>query len=297
MPPQPAERPLAAIAAQFCCFTAVSANDIVLKMLVAEVPSWQLMASRSGIGLIFLMPFVVWHLSRGTARIATRRIGGHLLRACFSAISVFSYFEALRDLDLPVATAILFVTPFFVVALSGLFLREHVPPNRWIAVVVGFVGALIIIRPGPAGVSVAALLAVLSAATWAATMVAMRDLTRTEGNLAVVFYFNLLITLIAGTLALPNLKPIAWSTVAVIAWVSIVQLISQFFMMMAFRFASASVAAPVQYVQLIWSVIAGWFIFQVFPGPHVWVGAAVIVASGLYLILSERRAAPLPERG
>jgi drug/metabolite transporter (DMT)-like permease len=290
MPPQPAERPLAAIAAQFCCFTAVSANDVVLKLLVAEVPSsWQLMATRSGIGLIYLTPFVIWHLARGTARISTRRFGGHLGRACLSAVSVYCYFEALRDLDLPVATAILFVTPFFVVALSGIFLREAVPPNRWIAVVVGFVGALIIIRPGPAGVSIAALLALVSAATWAATMVAMRNLTKTEGNLAVVFYFNLLVTLIAGTLAFPSLQPMAWTTLAIIAWVSVVQLISQYFMMVAFRFASASVTAPVQYVQLIWSVIAGWLVFSVLPGPHVFVGAAVIVASGLYLIVSERR--------
>lgn len=290
MPPQTAERPLAAIASQFVCFTFISANDVILKIIVADLPSWQIMTIRSGFGILLLLPFVAAQAFRGTGSILTRRPGAHLMRACLSAVSIVSYFEALRELDLPVATAILFVTPFFVVALSGIVLREPVTPNRWIAVLIGFVGAVIIIRPGPAGVSVAALLAVLSAATWGSAMVAMRNLGRTEGTLSVLFYFNLFICGIAGTLAWPGWQPVSGRLVAMIALVAVIQLIAQFFMMTAFRFASASVTAPVQYSQLLWSVAAGWFVFSVVPGPHVVLGAAVIVASGLYLILSERRA-------
>ncbi len=291
MPPQTAERPLAAIACQFVCFTFISANDVILKLIVADLPSWQIMTIRSGFGILLLLPFIAAQALRGMGSIITRRPGAHLMRACLSAVSIVSYFEALRELDLPVATAILFVTPFFVVALSGLVLREPVTSNRWIAVIIGFVGALIIIRPGPAGVSVAALLAVLSAATWGSAMVAMRHLGRTEGILSVLFYFNLFICCIAGVFAYPGWQPASGRLVAMIALVAAIQLIAQFFMMTAFRFASASVVAPVQYSQLLWSVAAGWFIFSVVPGPHVMVGAAIIVASGLYLILSERRAA------
>jgi drug/metabolite transporter (DMT)-like permease len=290
MPPQTAERPLAAIACQFVCFTFISANDVILKLIVADLPSWQIMTIRSGFGILLLLPFVVVQALRGTGSIVTRRPGAHLMRACLSAVSIVCYFEALRELDLPVATAILFVTPFFVVALSGLVLREPVTSNRWIAVIIGFVGALIIIRPGPAGVSIAALLAVLSAATWGSAMVAMRHLGRTEGILSVLFYFNLFICGIAGAFAWPGWQPASGRLVATIALVAAIQLIAQFFMMTAFRFASASVVAPVQYSQLLWSVAAGWFVFSVVPGPHVMLGAAIIVASGLYLILSERRA-------
>lgn len=289
MPPQTAERPLAAIVCQFVCFTFISANDVLLKIIVADLPSWQIMTIRSGFGILFLLPFVVAQALRGVS-IMTRRPGAHLMRACLSAVSIVSYFEALRELDLPVATAILFVTPFFVVALSGLVLRERVTPNRWIAVIIGFVGAVIIIRPGPAGVSVAALLAVLSAATWGSAMVAMRNLGRTEGTLSVLFYFNLFICCIAGAFAYAGWQPASGRLIAAIALVAAIQLIAQFFMMTAFRFASASVTAPVQYSQLLWSVAAGWFIFSVVPGPHVMLGAAIIVASGLYLIVSERRA-------
>ncbi|MCA0319261.1 MAG: DMT family transporter [Proteobacteria bacterium] len=289
MPPQTAERPLAAIAAQFVCFTFISANDVILKIIVADLPSWQIMTIRSGFGILLLLPFVAAQALRGTGSILTRRPGAHLMRACLSAVSIVSYFEALRELDLPVATAILFVTPFFVVALSGIVLREPVTPNRWIAVIIGFVGAIIIIRPGPAGVSVAALLAVLSAATWGSAMVAMRNLGRTEGTLSVLFFFNLFICCIAGAFAYPGWQPVSGRLVGMIALVAAIQLIAQFFMMTAFRFASASVTAPVQYSQLLWSVAAGWFVFSVVPGPHVVLGAAVIVASGLYLILSERR--------
>lgn len=290
MSPPTAERPLPAIAAQAVCFLLISVNDVILKIIVADLPSWQIMTIRSGFSLMMLMPFVAWQAWSGSGTIATRRPGAHLARACLSAVSIFAYFEALRDLDLPVATTILFVTPFFVVALSGLVLGERVTLNRWIAVVVGFAGALIIIRPGPAGVSVAALLALLSAATWGAAMVAMRNLARTESTLSVILYFNLFICLLAGAMALPGWQPVSGRMTAIIAIIAAVQLCAQFFMMTAFRFASASVVAPVQYTQLLWSVLAGWLVFAVFPGPQVFVGAAVIVASGLYLILSERRA-------
>ncbi|WP_170181724.1 DMT family transporter [Phreatobacter stygius] len=289
MPPATAERPLAAIAAQLVCFTFISANDVIVKLIVAELPSWQIIAVRSGFGLALLAPAILWRLADGSGRLVTRRIGAHVLRAGLSAVSIVTYFEALRELDLPVATTILFVTPFFVVALSGLALRERVPANRWIAVVIGFAGALVIIKPDTSGISMAALLVVVSAATWAATMVAMRDMTRTESSLAIIVYFNLFLVIIAGSLAWPLWQPLSWRIMAIIACVAAIQLIAQQFMMVAFRLASASVTAPLQYVQLIWSVLAGWFIFGVIPALNVFAGAAIIVASGLYLILSERR--------
>lgn len=291
MPPQTAERPLAAIAAQFVCFALISLADTILKIVVAELPSWQIMALRSAFGLAILTPIILVQTWRGHGTIVTRRPGGHLFRASLSAVSVFAYFEALRELDLPVATAILFVTPFFVVALSGLVLRESVGLNRWIAVAIGFLGALVIIRPGPEGVSVAALLAVLSAATWGSAMVAIRNLGKTEGTLAMLFYFNLFICLISLVFAVPGWQPVPLWLLGVIGLNAVIQLVAQSFMLMAFRFASASVSAPVQYTQLLWSVAAGWFVFSVFPGPQVFLGAAIIVASGLYLIFSERRAA------
>lgn len=289
MPPATAERPLAAISAQLVCFTFISVNDVIIKLIVTELPSWQIIAIRSAFGLILLSPLMLWRLADGSGRLATRRIGTHIFRAALSAVSIVTYFEGLRTLDLPVATTILFVTPFFVVALSGLALREPVPVNRWIAVVVGFAGALVIVKPDASGISFAALLVLISAATWAATMVAMRDLARTESSLAVIVYFNLFLVLIAGALAFPHWQPVPWRIMAIVAGVSAIQLIAQSFMMIAFRFASASVTAPMQYVQLIWSVLAGWFIFGVMPALNVFIGAMIVVASGLYLILSERR--------
>lgn len=288
-PPPAAERPLPAIAAQFVCFTLVSIADAILKIIVAEAPSWQIMAMRSASSLLILTPIILVQMACGRATLRTGRLKAHILRAALSAVSVFAYFEALRELDLPVATAILFVTPFFVVMLSGLVLREQVGLNRWIAVAIGFVGALVIIRPGPEGVSLAALLAVLSAATWGAAMVAIRALGKTEGTLSILFYFNLFICLIALAFALPGWQPVPGWLIATILLNAAIQLVAQSFMLMAFRFASASVSAPVQYTQLLWSVAAGWFVFNVFPGPQVFVGAAIIVASGLYLIWSERR--------
>ena len=291
MPPSSAERPLAAIAAQFVSFMFISANDVILKILVAGLPSWQIMGLRSAFGLVLLIPFIVWQGLHGRGPGVTRRPLAHLFRALLSAVSIFTYFEALRELDLPVATSILFVTPFFVVILSALFLKEKVSANRWIAVAIGFVGAMVVIQPSPSGISPAAIVALASAATWGASMVAIRNLVKTESTLTVILYFNLFICLVATGLALPGWVPVPMKTLGVIAAVAAIQLAAQVFMMIAFRFASASVTAPVQYSQLIWSVLSGWFVFSVLPGPAVILGAAIIVASGLYLILSERRAA------
>jgi drug/metabolite transporter (DMT)-like permease len=282
------DRPLAAVAVQTACFTLISANDAIIKVLVVEVPSWQVMAMRSSLALLFLTPLIVYRLNQGTGHLRTSRLPMHAMRAILSAVSIFTYLEALRVLDLPVATTILFIAPFFVVALSALMLREPVPINRWIAVIIGFCGALVILQPGPTGVSTAMLLMVVSAATWGATMVMMRDLSRTESDLAVIVYFNIFLVAISASFAVPTWQPVSTTALGMIAVVAGLQLISQQLMMIAFRLAPASVVAPVQYVQLLWSVAAGWLIFGVWPAGSVWLGAAIIVASGLYLIWSER---------
>ena len=167
------------------------------------------------------------------------------------------------------------------------FLGEAVGPRRWLAVIVGFLGVLVMVRPGAGAFQPEALLVVLAALGYALSMLITRRLTRTETNAAILFYSTA-----GSTLANALLLPFFWITpttgdLGLFAGLGLIGGIGSFFMVLAYRHAPAAVVAPFDYTALLWATLIGWLVWHELPDATVWFGAAVVVASGLYIIHRE----------
>jgi drug/metabolite transporter (DMT)-like permease len=214
------------------------------------------------------------------------------------------YFLGLLTVALPTASAISFVSPIIVTALAGPFLGERVGPRRWAAVMLGFLGALIVIRPGSGGSGG-------SVVQWGAVLVLMdalfygiyQVLSRKVGShdpAEVSITLAGLGGLALATLLLPFSTirlPASAVDLAVFAGVGLWGLLGHYFVTKALQWGRASIVAPVGYVELVGSTLFGWLLFRGFPDLWTWIGAAIIVASGLYITYREQRLRRLGRRG
>jgi len=268
---------------------ALSGIDVISKFVVAEMPATQMLALRAAFVMVILAPY--FQRRGGLALFRSERIGAHLLRLVFMFAAIVAFFEALAVLPLAMVVALGFTAPLFVTALSRPVLGERVEPHSWIAVIIGFVGTLIVVRPGPEGLSLLALLPILAAFGWAVGQLIVRRIAATESDATILIYLN------TGTLiGLAIAAPFVWvapraATLGTCVLLAVLLIAAQFLMLRALRFAPIAVVSPFQYLELPMAVLFGWTLWREWPGAHVFVGAALIVASGLYVLLRERRRA------
>ena len=236
------------------------------------------------LALIFLNP-----ITRPKMMLTTRpymQVGRSALLLGSTALNFF----ALRYLQLDEALAILFSTPFFVALLCGPLLGEWVGWRRWTAIAVGFLGVLLVARPGFGGIHPAALLSLGGAVCYASYAISTRVLARTDSTETTLFYSNLV-----GTVAMLPIIPFVWTAPASAFVVVLMVLIGAFgsaghyLLICAHRLAPASALAPFIYTQLVWTTTLGFLVFG--DVPHRWtiVGGLVVVSSGLYLLNRERK--------
>jgi drug/metabolite transporter (DMT)-like permease len=196
---------------------------------------------------------------------------------------------AIRSLPLTEAYAIFFIAPLLITLLAVLILKEQVDFPRWVAIAAGFIGVLIVLRPTGAGAMTIPGLAVLACAIgYAFSAVIVRILGRTDSTEAMMFWLALMLGVGAGLIALPNWRPIQPDHWPVLAGVAVAGSLGQFAITEAFRLGESSLIAPFEYTALAWGVGLDWFVWKTLPGPVTFIGAAVIVASGTYLVRRER---------
>lgn len=281
------------IACMLVSVAALSALDATAKWIVATVPVLELAALRGIFVLLIAMPMV--KRAGGIRVLATRRPWAHVMRVGLGLIAFVCFFESLRVLPLATAIAIGFAAPLFMTAASTFLLGERVGIYRWSAVIVGFVGVLVITRPDSDGlVSWPAVLAVVASLFFGLSQITVRWLTRTETDISMLVYQNLGMT-IAGFCALPFvwIAP-SWMELVLIAATAAMLYLGQAFSIRAFRHAPVAVVAPFQYVELLGATVFGYLIWGDFPSSHVWLGAAIVVASGIYITWRETRRANRP---
>ena len=247
-----------------------------------------------------LPPLLAWMaLTNNFGAWRTRRPLAHLTRGTIGLTTMVAAFAALAYLPLAESATIGFVAPLFSVALSALILGEPVGRHRWSAVAVGFIGVLIVMRPGgghfpPIGLA----LALLAALGTAAVTITLRQIGRTESTPTIVLWFTCFAMAATG-LFLPFYGQ--WHdarTWAILGALGLFGGMGQLFLTSALRFAPVSVVVPFDYSQLIWAVLLGWALFGAEPPASTLAGAAVIVASGLYTLYREHklgREKPRPE--
>lgn len=263
-----------------------SVSDALAKLLGQDLPAPMIAWMRY---LVFLGLALVPLMRRGgLSQVRSRRPGLQVLRGAGVAGSAILFILALQFLPLAEATAINFVSPFFVTALSVLVLGERVGWRRWSALGVGLLGMLVILRPGTEVFGPEALLPVGSSAAWAAAVVVTRRMAGVDGTATTILW-----TAATGFVLMTLLLPLgfAWPTPAQAGIGLLIGLFStaaQWLVVVSYRLAPASALAPFSYVQLLFSAVLGLLLFATLPDRWTLAGAAVIMASGLYTAHRER---------
>lgn len=273
------------ICAAVFMFTAL---DTSAKYAGHFVPTLEVVWARYALSVVFAV--IVLRPWRRWRAYATRRPVVQIVRALFLLASTALNFFAIHYLQLAETSAITFSAPLITTALAGPVLGEWAGPRRWAAIVVGFVGVLIIVQPEPGAFKPAALLSICSAFCYSGYALTTRLLSSTESPQGLLIYGSLL-GAIAITPAVPAaglVAPPTWLVAGALVMTGIAATAGHWFLILANRHAPATLLAPFNYTQIIWMVASGFLVFGDVPGPPTLAGALIIVASGLYVLYRER---------
>jgi drug/metabolite transporter (DMT)-like permease len=284
--PARADRPFRGIALILASTVFLGTSDATSKYLSGTLPSIEIAWIRFLVFALIMVPAMLPGSPLYALR--TSRLGLQGLRGAALLGSSLLFISGLRFLPIAEASATSFISPLFVTALSVFFLGESVGMRRWLATAVGLIGVLIILRPGTSAFHLAAFFPVVSASAWAGTLVMTRMLSGKEATITTVTYL-----LIVGLGILSALVPLVWVAPS---WhdilfgilIGVSSTAGQWIVVLAFRYADASVLAPFSYTQLLWVSILGFLLFGEVPDVWTVTGAAIIVASGLYTAHRER---------
>lgn len=268
---------------------AFTCNDALVKLLTAELNIGQIMFVRG-----FLTTILVFAVARYAGVLASFRDLANpmvLLRTALEIVSTLTFLSALKQIPLPNISAILQSLPLAVTLGAAIFLREQVGWRRWSAIVVGFIGVLIIIRPGPEGFTNASLLAICSVFTTAGRDLVTRKIPQHIPSLSITIFtamtnsaFGLaLIPVLGGWHPLDISLSIKLAAAAVFVFGGYQSII------LAMRTGDISFVAPFRYVSLLWALMIGYFVFSDVPDAPVLLGAAIVIGSGLYTFYRERQ--------
>lgn len=254
-------------------------------------------AGGAGLGeIIFFRQFgaaclmaVVLAAGPGFATVKTERFGAHVLRTAMGLTAMGFTFNAILMLPLAESTTIGFTMPIFATILGAVILREPTGWHRWAAVITGFMGVLIVAQPGGNHFPVLGALSGLAAAMMTASVsILLRTIAKTEATFTTVFWFSSL-----SLIPLGIIYAFVWQPHVPLMWlllmgVGLVGGIAQLAMTGAIRFGPVSVVLPMDYSSLLWATMYGWLLFDKLPTPATWIGAPIIIASGLYIVWRER---------
>lgn len=260
--------------------------DAGLKLLSAKYPPLQVAALRGLSSLPFVLAWALLTVPAGSLLRIHWPL--HLLRGVLGVAMMAGFVYGLRGMPLSTAYAITFVAPLLVTAMAGPLLKERVGPGRWLAIAIGLLGVLVILRPTGEGMLTAGGLAVLVAAMcYAAGAITVRLLAQRDSTQAMVVWFMALLSVAALALAWPGWKPLESVDAWIIAGIGVAGSLAQIALTEAFRRGEASLIAPLEYTALIWGVVLDVALWGVLPDGITWVGAGIIVASGFYLLRRE----------
>lgn len=291
--PRSSHMPLSAIlliVAATACFTSL---DVSVKYMSQRYPVPLLVWARWGMQVLVMAAVFGPTMGWGLVRTSQPRL--HIVRGVVLIASSLSFFSALKFLPLAEATALNYSTPMIVTLMAATFLQERITVPRWAFVIVGFVGMLLIVRPGGEMLTPASLLALASAALYATFQILTRKLA--GENFLVLLFLPALVGTVLMSALVPFLHYDTWFPVADAAMfvaIGAVGTLGHFLFILAFQRASVSAIAPFTYMQLVWSTLAGWIIFGTFPDAWTSAGIVIIAGSGVVLTWYERWRASLP---
>lgn len=259
----------------------------MIRHISSELHTFQIVFLRNLFGLLIFLPML---LSSGFTPFKTQQLPRHLLRAGLNMIAMSSFFYALAITPIARVTALAFSAPIFTAVLSYFLLGEHFKLHRWSAILFGFVGALVILRPGIIPLDLGSFLVLVSAFAWGITMIVIKVLSRTDSAMTITSYATFLLTIFSFGPAMwfwrtPELTTIAWLVV-----IGVTGALAQLSLAQALKVGETTVVLPFDFLKLIWVSILGYWLFAEVADLWTWVGAIIIIGSGIYVAHRERLA-------
>jgi len=262
-----------------------SVVNALVKYQEAVYPVSQVVFFRSVFALVFSCGLVM--REGGFSTLRTHRIAEHVGRGTLQFISMVAIFLAYHLMPLADAVAVTFSSPLFLTVLSIPLLGEKVGRHRWAAVIVGFIGVLVMVQPGPGTFSIGSILALANAALGASVTIALRRMSLTERPATLVTY-QALVAVGLSVLILPfGWVSLTWQGAIGLASIGLISGFGQILWTLAFRLVPAAILAPFSYTSMIWSIGFGFLIWGDMPTPVLIGGACVVVMSGLYILYRE----------
>lgn len=263
-----------------------TSNDAVGKWLTGSYSVGQLVFIRSLVALLVLSPFV-WQAGP-MSLLRFERSGLFWIRVALTLADSFSFYFAVSYLPLADVMTYWLAAPIYVAALSPLLLGEKVGWRRWSAIGIGFLGVIIALEPSRNMLSPAAIASLFGSLSFGLVMLTARSLRATSG-LTMIFWQSF-----GGVIVGLVTLPFAWTTPPVHHWpalalLGLLAMVAHVFVNWAFKLADAATVAPLQYTQLLWAIVYGWLVFGDFPSIAKFIGAGLIIASGLFIFFRERQ--------
>ncbi len=278
---------LRSINAMLAAVALFSLMDTAMKMLSQTYPAMQVTALRALSSLPLVVAYCVYKGAFGT--MLQIRWPMHLLRMALGIAMLFLFAFGIRHLSLAEAYTIFFIAPALITALSVLFLKERVNAARWIAIVVGLLGVLVVLRPDGDGFLTVGGLAILGAAVcYAVAAIAARLLAKTDSNEQMVFWLMLLMGVGASAIAAPQWVALRQQDYLLLCGLAVTGFLGQLAITKAFSSGEASVVAPFEYTALAWGVAIDWLLWNGLPDRYTLLGATIIIGSGIYLVRHEQ---------
>lgn len=265
-----------------------SGMHLLIRMTSDELHPLVIIFYRNLFGFVVLFPAI---LRYGRGVLKTTRPGLMVTRSAFNYAAMALFFWALTISPLAQVTALSFTFPIFLALLAMVFLGERVGPRRWMAILLGFAGALIVVRPGFQAVALGDLMTLVSALFWAVTMLLIKMLSRTESSLTITIYMMGSMLFLSVPTALMFWTWPSPETFILLFLLGALGTAGQWALTESLRLADTSVVTPVDYARLIWIAAIGFFVFGEVPDLAVWGGGILIAASASYIAYRERKAA------
>ncbi len=259
--------------------------DGIAKYLSADLPVLQITWARYFFTVFFTLPIMVFIFKKKLVWTTKPKL--QFLRGLILLIANICFFYSISVISLAKALTLAFIAPLIVTSFSPFFLGEKVGYRRWLAVIIGFVGSLVVIRPGFVEINLASIAALITGVMYGFYLIITRKLSSSDNPL-----LTLLLTGVVGAIIISLIMPIVWVQPSLTQWslmaaVGIFACIGHFFLILSLKYADASKLAPFSYFEIITNIIIGYYFFGDFPDKWTFLGLFIIVSAGIYIFRRE----------
>ena len=255
-----------------------------VKLLSSNLHPFEIAFFRCFFGLLIILPFVI---NNYTFTVKTKNFKIHILRSAINCISMLTWFTAIGLMSLEKATALGFTTPLFATLLAVIFLKEIIKLHRTLALIIGFVGIIIIIRPGYIDVGFGTYLMLVASMSWAFVLIIIKRLARSDSSLTIIFYMLAIMTPITLIICIPFWQNPSLYELLIFLCMGLGGLIAHLCLIKSLKIADTTLVMPFQYFKLLWASLIGFVIFFEKPDTLTWVGGTVVFLAVIYITYRE----------